>query len=248
NSAVTYLTILLERKAAARAAIVQICAEDIKVLCPNVPPGDGNRLECLYSVTQNVSAPCRQAAADTGYDLALSSEPASGPGDSSLPDLVNSLRPVDQSAAGISAADLHRLALQGIDDPSRASPVNRPPLSEQLNRLAQATVAVRFDADSARIQPDSFRAVALMADALYHPYLQAYRFLIVGPTEAGGRRRHNLKLSQQRADAIRQALIKPFGISPSRIRAIGLGEKNLPNPASPEAVENRRVQLINVGK
>ena len=66
-----------------------------------------------------------------------------------------------------------------------------------------------------------------MADALYHPYLQGYRFLIVGHTDAEGIREYNLKLSQQRADAIRAALINPFGISPSRIEAVGLGEEQL---------------------
>ena len=87
-----------------------------------------------------------------------------------------------------------------------------------------------------------------MADSLYHPYLQGYRFLIVGHTDAVGNRASNLKLSQQRADAIREALIKPFGISPSRIEAVGLGEEQLLRPANPQAAENRRVQLINVGR
>jgi flagellar motor protein MotB len=50
------------------------------------------------------------------------------------------------------------------------------------------------------------------------------------------------------ADAIREALINPFGISLSRIEAMGLGEEQLFKPADPEASENRRVQLINVGR
>jgi outer membrane protein OmpA-like peptidoglycan-associated protein len=43
-------------------------------------------------------------------------------------------------------------------------------------------------------------------------------------------------------------LIDPFGIAPSRIEAVGLGEEQLLNAANPEAAENRRVQLINIGK
>jgi OOP family OmpA-OmpF porin len=126
--------------------------------------------------------------------------------------------------------------------------MNREPLSEQLGNLAQFTIAIQFDFDSARIRPDSFRAVGLMADALYHPYLQGYRILIVGHTDAKGSREYNLKLSQQRADAIRAALINPFGISSARIEAVGLGEEQLLNRSNPEAAENRRVQLINIGK
>ena len=70
----------------------------------------------------------------------------------------------------------------------------------------------------------------------------------MGHTDATGKRDHNLKLSQQRAEAIREALLNPFGISPSRIEAVGLGEEQLLNAAKPEAAENRRVQLINIGK
>jgi outer membrane protein OmpA-like peptidoglycan-associated protein len=70
----------------------------------------------------------------------------------------------------------------------------------------------------------------------------------VGNTDAKGSREYNLKLSQERADAIRAALIDPFGIAPSRIEAVGLGEEQLLNAANPEAAENRRVQLINIGK
>jgi OmpA-OmpF porin, OOP family len=76
---------------------------------------------------------------------------------------------------------------------------------------------------------------------------QGYRFLIVGHTDGKGNREYNLKLSQQRADAIREALIKPFGIPPSRIEAVGLGEEQLLKPANPDANENRRVQLVNIG-
>ena len=86
-----------------------------------------------------------------------------------------------------------------------------------------------------------------MADSLYHPYLQGYRFLILGHTDARGDRRYNLTLSQERAEAIRAALISPFGISPARIEAVGLGEEQLLNSQNPEAAENRRVQLINIG-
>jgi outer membrane protein OmpA-like peptidoglycan-associated protein len=87
-----------------------------------------------------------------------------------------------------------------------------------------------------------------MADALYSPYLQGYKILIVGHTDGKGGREHNLKLSQQRADAIRDALINPLGVLPSRIEAVGLGEEQLLNSSKPDAAENRRVQLINIGK
>ena len=241
------LQALLRKRAAARAAVPRICESDIGRLCAGVVAGDGNLMECFYKAKRNISAACQQAVADAGYEVGLA--PASGSGSVQLSSakLVESLQGVEAAAATISAARLRELAAQSINDPARANRVNRPTLTDQLENLAQLTIAVQFDLNSARIRPDSFRALGLMADSLYHPYLQGYRFLIAGHTDARGDRVYNLKLSQQRADAIREALINPFGISPGRIEAVGLGEEQLLNRQNPEAGENRRVQLINIG-
>jgi outer membrane protein OmpA-like peptidoglycan-associated protein len=217
-------------------------------LCNGIQQGDGNLLECFYKVKQNTSAPCQKAVADAGYDVSIGGTSAAGQVKIDSGDMVSALQGVEASANTLNAASLRQLVAQGMRDPSRADRMNREPLSQQLGNNAQFTIAIQFDFNSARIRPDSFRAIGLMADSLYHPYLQGYRFLIVGHTDAKGSREYNLKLSQQRADAIRDALINPFGISPSRIEAVGLGEEQLLNRSNPEAAENRRVQLINIGK
>jgi outer membrane protein OmpA-like peptidoglycan-associated protein len=243
------LTSLLQKRAAARASVMQVCDVDIKRRCSGVEVGDGNLLECFFKTKENVSAPCRQAVADAGFEVGLaSSSTTNAPIKLTSADLVNSLQGVEAPATSISAAQLRQLAAQSIADPARKERVNRTPMFGQLDQLAQFTIAVQFDFNSARIRPDSFRAVGLMADALYSPYLQGYKFLIVGHTDAKGSREYNLKLSQQRADAIREALMDPFGIPASRIEAVGLGEEQLLNSAKPDAAENRRVQLINIGK
>ena len=186
------------------------------------------------------------AAALAGSALGLSPATAQTKLDSG--DIVNSLQGIEAEASTVNAAFLRQQVQASFRDPSRANRVNREPLSEQLNKLAQFTVAIQFDFNSARIRPESYRTVGLIADALYHPYLQGYRFLVVGHTDGKGSREYNLKLSQQRADAIRDALVNPFGINPGRIEAVGLGEEQLLNRANPEAAENRRVQLINMGR
>jgi outer membrane protein OmpA-like peptidoglycan-associated protein len=243
------LTSLLQKRAAARASVMQVCDVDIKRRCSGVEVGDGNLLECFFKTKENVSAPCRQAVADAGFEVGLaSSSTTNAPIKLTSADLVNSLQGVEAPATSISAAQLRQLAAQSIADPARKERVNRTPMFGPLDQLAQFTIAVQFDFNSARIRPDSFRAVGLMADALYSPYLQGYKFLIVGHTDAKGSREYNLKLSQQRADAIREALMDPFGIPASRIEAVGLGEEQLLNSAKPDAAENRRVQLINIGK
>lgn len=248
SGAIAALTTMLQKRAAARASVVQICDRDIKRLCGGVQPGDGNLLECFFKAKGSTSAACRQAVADAGYEVGLAPSTSRAPIKLSPTELVNSLQGVESAAIKINAAQLHQLAMQSLTDPRRTERMNREPLFEQLNNVAQFTIAVQFDFNSTRIRPDSFRAVGLMADALYHPYLQGYRFLIVGHTDAVGSREYNLKLSQQRAEAIRAALINPFGISPARLEAVGLGEEQLLEPQHPEAPANRRVQLINIGK
>jgi outer membrane protein OmpA-like peptidoglycan-associated protein len=178
--------------------------------------------------------------------LPFAALPALGQINLTKTDLVNSLQGMEAVAFDVAA--LRQQVARALADPTRTDRLNRAPISEQLNRLAQMTIAIQFDFNSARIRPQSYRSVGLMADALYHPYLLGYRFLVVGHTDGKGSREYNLKLSQQRADAIRWALLNPFGIEPRRIEAIGLGEEQLLNRANPEAAQNRRVQLINIGK
>jgi OOP family OmpA-OmpF porin len=162
--------------------------------------------------------------------------------------MVDSLQGLEEVPPGFSASLLRKQARDALADPLRANPNNREPLSQQLEKLSQITVAVQFDFGSARIRPQSYRTVGLLADSLYHPYLLGYRFIIVGHTDAVGGRGPNLELSQRRAEAIRDALINPFGIAPARIEAVGLGEEQLLNRRDPKAAENRRVQLINIGR
>ena len=163
-------------------------------------------------------------------------------------EIVNSLQGLEEVPPGFSASLLRKQARDALADPLRANPNNREPLSQQLEKLSQITVAVQFDFGSARIRPQSYRTVGLLADSLYHPFLLGYRFIIVGHTDAVGGRETNLELSQRRAEAIREALINPFGIAPQRIEAVGLGEEQLLNRRDPKAAENRRVQLINIGR
>jgi OOP family OmpA-OmpF porin len=242
------MRVQLQKRAAARASVVQICERDILKFCGGIQQGDGNLMECFSTAKRNMSAQCQRAVADAGYDASIASAPVKDQINLGSSDIIGSLQGVETASTEINAASLRQLVARGMQDPSRVNRVNREPLSVELGKQAQLTIAIQFDLGSARIRPDSFRGVGLMADALYHPYLQGYRFLIVGHTDAKGSREFNLKLSQQRADAIREALINPFGISPARIESVGLGEEQLLNRSNPEAAENRRVQLINIGK
>jgi OOP family OmpA-OmpF porin len=107
---------------------------------------------------------------------------------------------------------------------------------------------VLFDPDSSIIRPGSYRTLGRIADTLTDPALLPYRFLIVGHTESGGRRDHNLIVSQRRADAIRDVLVTTFKISTKRLQTLGLGEEQLRDAARPPAATNRRIQVVSLGK
>lgn len=124
----------------------------------------------------------------------------------------------------------------------------REPLSKELDDLAQITVEINFKLGSSVILPQSFRTVGVMADALLHPTLRDYKFVVVGHTDATGGRELNLKLSEARANAVREALVTDFGVEPGRLEALGLGEEQLLDRKNPDAAVNRRVQVITLGR
>jgi outer membrane protein OmpA-like peptidoglycan-associated protein len=240
KSTIVAMKSMVANRAAARAEVLKVCDADIRRLCSGIQAGDGNLMQCFFETRRNASPQCRQTVAAAGYEIPLAPD---------QPTTQIALNPAEIVAPGtVTAAGLRKLAIEGMRDPARAERLNRPPLVGNLNNMAQITIAIAFELNSAQIRPDSFKAVGLMADALNSPYLQGSRFVIVGNTDATGSREYNLKLSQERADAIRNALINPFGINPARLEAVGLGEEQLLDPAHPDAAENRRVQLINIGR
>jgi len=239
---------LLRKRAAARASVAKICELDRLRLCGSIQPGDARILGYFYKVRNNLSRTCQQALVDAGYNERLNPGPLGAEVHLKSKDILSSLIGVEDTPVGLDVARMREIAAQAVHDPSRNDPTHRPPLFAQLDSLAQITLAVEFDFGSARIRPRSYRSIGLMADALYHPALYGYCFLIVGNTDAVGGREYNLKLSERRAEAIRQALINPFGIGKLRIDTLGLGEEQLLNTRNPKAAENRRVQLIDVGQ
>jgi outer membrane protein OmpA-like peptidoglycan-associated protein len=126
----------------------------------------------------------------------------------------------------------------------RAAP---PPALQALATLPNISLVIEFDLNSDRIRPESYAAVGYIADALHHPVLLDYKFIVAGHADATGARQYNLELSQQRAEAVTEALTTTFRVEPDRLIAIGLGEEQPRDPANPEAASNRRVQLLNIG-
>jgi OmpA-OmpF porin, OOP family len=177
--------------------------------------------------------------------LAAPSPPARAQAPVPAENLVNALIGLD-TAPDIDVAALRQQVLERVKAKADAAPLKRPPVAAQLLKLPQFSIEVQFDTDAPIIRPDSYRTLGRIADALQHPALLGYGFLIVGHTESTGRREINLTLSQRRADAIRDVLVTTFKVSPKRLQAVGLGEEQLQDTAHPAAPVNQRIQVVTV--
>jgi OOP family OmpA-OmpF porin len=162
--------------------------------------------------------------------------------------IATSLANVSNTAGlDLTAAQMRQAVLDNIRNYPGSIPP-RPLTFPQLANLAQFTVEINFDFNSAAIRPESYRNVGAIADALHNPILLGYGFLVIGHTDSVGGRAYNVGLSQRRAEAIVAALVNPFAVNPAILQPVGMGEEQLRDPAHPTSGVNRRVQLINVGK
>ena len=153
-----------------------------------------------------------------------------------------------EATPDLNIAALRQRAFERAKSKADAVPSKRPPIATELLELPRFMVEVQFDPDASTIRPESYQTLGRIADALCHSTLLRYGFLIVGRTDATGKREYNLTLSQKRADSIRDALVNTFKISSKRLQAVGLGEEQLQDAARPTAAINQQVQVVTVAK
>lgn len=102
---------------------------------------------------------------------------------------------------------------------------------------------VQFATGKATITPDSFPRLDAMVEYMTHK--KTARIEISGHTDDAGKKAANKKLSQQRADAVRDYLVSK-GIDADRIKAVGYGDEKpiAPNDTSEGRRRNRRIEAI----
>jgi len=113
--------------------------------------------------------------------------------------------------------------------------------------MPAVALAVNFAFNSAVLSPESQELLDQLAVAMQSPALKGYRFRLEGHTDSKGSAAYNLKLSQRRAQAVREYLSKEEKIVPARLTAVGKGATDPLDAAHPEAAVNRRVQIVNLG-
>jgi OmpA-OmpF porin, OOP family len=118
-------------------------------------------------------------------------------------------------------------------------------VQEVAAERASLSLQIQFDFNSARVKPESGQALANLATALQSKDLQSAKFAIEGHTDAKGGSDYNQRLSQQRADAVREFLVSK-GVDAVRLSSAGKGSSDLANKDDPLAAENRRVKIVNM--
>ncbi len=118
-------------------------------------------------------------------------------------------------------------------------------LAGDIRQAGHAAVyGILFDTGKTELKPESDQALAEIAKLLgADPGLKLH---VVGHTDSTGVFDANMRLSQGRADAVVDALVRRFGVAAARLRAHGVG------PLAPVAsngdeegkAKNRRVELV----
>jgi OmpA-OmpF porin, OOP family len=107
-----------------------------------------------------------------------------------------------------------------------------------------STTAILFDVNTANLKPESFGIIKDIAQVLKEN--GDVRINITGHTDSDGSDEANKTLSQKRADAVKEALVKEFSIDEARIETAGKGESQPigDNKTKEGKAQNRRVEFI----
>ncbi len=109
---------------------------------------------------------------------------------------------------------------------------------------ARANILVTFVTNSADLTGTAKKALDVLAAAMKSDKLAAVKFTIEGHADPRGSEEANMKLSQARADSVREYLLASHGLAAERISAVGKGSSALMKPSEPAAPENRRVTIV----
>jgi outer membrane protein OmpA-like peptidoglycan-associated protein len=152
---------------------------------------------------------------------------------------------------GVDAAGYMALVQPAAVKPHQDNNVDLAVLKKPKNPLVEITAKeitikqqIQFALDSAVILPESNGLMTEIADTLIKN-ARISRIEVQGHTDNTGTNEHNMILSEQRANAVRDWLTS-HGVAPDRLVARGYGQDKplVPNVTPAMKAKNRRVQFI----
>ncbi|MGV6832429.1 MAG: OmpA family protein [bacterium] len=113
-----------------------------------------------------------------------------------------------------------------------------------MNEGKVSTNGILFDSGSANIKPQSYGIIRQISQVLMQD--TNIKLNIIGHTDSDGTDDTNMKLSKERAEAVKTALIEVYKIDGSRLTADGKGESApiAENSTTEGKAQNRRVEFI----
>ena len=130
--------------------------------------------------------------------------------------------------------------LEPTPEPALAPIVDNEPEPEP--ELVRVELDVKFDFDKAKVREESYSDIKNLAD-----FMQQYpqtSTTVEGHTDSVGTDQYNQRLSERRAQAVRDVLVNQYGVSGQRVDSVGYGETR---PVADNSTEegrqiNRRVE------
>jgi outer membrane protein OmpA-like peptidoglycan-associated protein len=116
--------------------------------------------------------------------------------------------------------------------------------SKLLTEGKLVTYGIYFDVNKDVVKPESYGTLKDIAQVLQEN--PTVRVKIVGHTDSDGGNALNLDLSKRRGAAVKNELVKTFGIDASRLESDGMGATQpiAPNDTPANKAKNRRVEFI----
>jgi outer membrane protein OmpA-like peptidoglycan-associated protein len=127
---------------------------------------------------------------------------------------------------------------------STAAPAGCPPQAD-LRGQPMIDFKVAFEFGSAQLKPESMETLRRLGKALNEGLSDQKLFNIEGHTDAVGSLTYNERLSQMRAAAVREFLVRDMGVSPERLSSVGKAFCEPLDARDPYGAENRRVVVVN---
>lgn len=113
-----------------------------------------------------------------------------------------------------------------------------PPLRPEPNELF-----IRFELNRADLTAEARLALNRLRSMLTDPRFAQWKIDLAGHTDASGAEGYNQRLSERRAEAVREYLVEQLGVAPARTNVAGYGRAVLLDRERPLDGVNRRVRL-----
>jgi outer membrane protein OmpA-like peptidoglycan-associated protein len=145
--------------------------------------------------------------------------------------------------ADAAAAAANALCPKKVEAPkAMAAPPSPPPLKPRV--VDRLSLHINFDSNKADIRPADIGELKKAID--FVKKYPGHNISIEGHTDNVGSDKYNQALSERRAAAVKEYLVKNGGADASRIKSVGYGERKLiaGNATKEGRFKNRRVEVL----